>query len=107
MKKRNTKRAYIPERKFRALLKLFSQDLTAVQTSNLTSLHRNTVNRYLMLFRYVIATHCDHKSPFQDEIEVGKSFFGARRTKDKRGCGAHGKTIFFSMYKFNGKVYQK
>ena len=39
------------------------------------------------------------------EIEVNESFFGARRVRGKRGRGAYGKTIVFSLVKRHGKVY--
>ena len=44
-------------------------------------------------------------SPFQGEIEVDESYFGARRVKGKRGRGAKGKTIVFGLLKREGKVY--
>ena len=49
----------ISEAKFRQLLKLFCLDLTAVQITELTSLNRNTVNRYLKYFRERIAWLCE------------------------------------------------
>ena len=44
-------------------------------------------------------------SPFAGEVEVDKSYFGARRVKGLRGCGAKGKTIVFGIFKRQGKVY--
>jgi len=105
MKNRYVNLAHISERKFRELLKLFSQDLTAVQISQLTGLNRNTVNRYVTLIRQVIVIHCEHQSPFRGEVEIDESFFGAKRVKGKRGRGALGKTIVFGLLKRNGKVY--
>jgi transposase-like protein len=46
---------------------------------------------------------CD--SPFDGEIEVDESYFGAKRIKGKRGRGAYGKTIVFGLLKREGKVY--
>ncbi|MDA2919836.1 IS1595 family transposase [Desulfobacterota bacterium AH_259_B03_O07] len=100
-----SKRAHISERKFKQLLKLFSEDLTATQISNILSINRNTVNRYLNLIRSRIAELCEQESPFSGEVEVDESFFGAKRKKGKRGRGAYGKTIVFGIYRRNGKVY--
>jgi hypothetical protein len=98
-------RARISRAKFRQLLKLFALDLTATQITALTSLNRNTVNRYLTLIRQAIAEHCQRESPFSGEVELDDSYFGARRVRGKRGRGARGKTIVFGIYKRNGRVY--
>ena len=95
----------ISEAKFKLLLKLFCLDLTAVQMTELTSLHRNTVNRYLKKLRERIAHLCEQESPFAGEVEVDESWFGARRIKGKRGRGAYGKTIVFGIFQRNGSVY--
>ena len=95
----------ISEAKFRQLLKLFCLDLTAVQITELTSLNRNTVNRYLKYFRERMAWLCEQESPFAGEVEVDESWFGARRIKGKRGRGAFGKTIVFGIFQRNGSVY--
>ena len=98
-------RARISRAKFRQLLKLFALDLTATQITALAGLNRNTVNRYLTLFRRAIAEHCQRESPFSGEVELDESYFGARRVRGKRGRGARGKTIVFGIYKRNGRVY--
>lgn len=105
VKNKYSKRAHISERKFKQLLKLFSEDLTATQITNIISRNRNTVNRYLNLIRARIAEICEQESPFGGEVEVDESYFGARRKKGKRGRGAYGKTVVFGIYKRNGKVY--
>lgn len=105
MKNKYVKRAHISERKFQQLVRLFSADLDASQIARLTSLNRNTVNRYLMKIRQRLVEYCDSQSPFSGEIEVDESFFGARRIKGKRGRGAYGKTIVFGIFQRNGHVY--
>ena len=82
-----------------------SHDLNAVQISELTHLNRNTVNRYLAGIRKRIAESCEKASPFQGEVEVDESYFGARRVKGRRGRGACGKTIVFGIFQRNGEVY--
>ena len=98
-------RSRISEQKFRQLLKLFSLDLTAVQMRDLLNLNRNTINRYLLLFRKRIAEYCELESPISGEVEVDESYFGAKRIKGKRGRGASGKTIVFGILKRSGKIY--
>ncbi len=51
MKNKYIKVSHISEPKFREIVKLFSEDLSATQIANLTKLNQNTINRYLMLFR--------------------------------------------------------
>jgi transposase len=99
------KNAKISEPKFRELLKYFVLDLDAHTIALLTKLNRNTVNRYLHLIRTRIAEICEEASPFQGEIEVDESFFGAKRVKGKRGRGAGGKTPVFGILQRNGNVY--
>ena len=98
-------RSRISESKFRQIIKLYSQDLQAVQISNLTRVSRVTINNVLQGVRQRIAKFCEAESPFMGEIEVDESYFGARRVKGKRGRGAYGKTIVFGVFKRNGKVY--
>ena len=105
IKNKYSNRAKISERKIRELVKLFAIDLNASQITQLTNLNRNTVNRYLTAIRTEIFDSCQKESPFDGEVEVDESFFGARRVKGKRGRGASGKTIVFGIIKRQGKVY--
>ena len=105
MKNKYVKVSHISEFKFREIVKLFSEDLNATQISNLTNLNRNTINRYLMLFRERIVKICEEESPLSGEVEVDESYFGASRVRGKRGRGARGKTIVFGLLKREGKVY--
>jgi len=104
-KNKYANRSRISEAKFRQLVKLFSLDLEADQIAELTHLNRNTVNRYLGAIRERITAWCEVQSPFQGEVEVDESYFGARRVKGRRGRGAFGKTIVFGILKRNGCVY--
>ena len=101
------KRSRISTKKFREILKYFSLDIEATKIAQLTGLNRNTVNKYLLLVRKIIAEECEVESPISGDIEVDESFFGARRVKGKRGRGASGKTIVFGLLKRNGKVFTK
>ena len=105
MKNKYIKVSHISEPKFREVVRFFSEDLSATQISNLTKLNRNTINRYLMLFRERIVQICEEISPLSGEVEVDESYFGASRVRGKRGRGARGKTIVFGLLKREGKVY--
>jgi transposase len=98
-------RAKILKKKFHQILRSFALDLNATQIAALTDLNRSTVNRYLTLIRQSIALYCKHESPFSGEIQSDESYFGSRYVGGKRGRAAMGKTIVFSIYKRNGKVY--
>jgi len=86
------KRSRISEAKFLEFIKYFSLDLDAYKIAFLTGLNRNTVNRYLLLIRKMIAEFVEQLSPFSGEIEVDESYFGVRRIKGKRGPG---KVIYY------------
>lgn len=103
-KNRYKKLAHISEQKFRQLLRYFALDIEATKISKLTNLNRNTVNRYLKLFRERITLECSKQTPFKGEVEVDESFYGSRY-KGKRGRGSENKVIVFGLYKRNGYVY--
>ena len=105
MKNKYAYRSRISEAKFREIVKLFSLDLEADQTAQITGLSRNTINKYYKTFRERIVHVCNQNSPFSGEIEVDESYFGARRVRGKRGRGAYGKTIVFGLLKREGKVH--
>jgi len=105
MKNKYVYRSRISEPKFREIVKLFSLDLEADQTAQITGISRNTINKYYKTFRERIVHVCNQNSPFSGEIEVDESYFGARRVRGKRGRGAYGKTIVFGLLKREGKVY--
>lgn len=105
VKNKYVKSSHISERKFREIVKYFSEDLNATQIANLTKISRPTINKYLRTFRIRILEYCNDQSPFSGEIEVDESYFGASRVRGKRGRGARGKTIVFGLLKREGKVY--
>ena len=105
MKNRYLKRSHISEAKFRQVVRLFSQDLTATQISELTNLNRKTINSLLLHIRKVIASYCENNSPLSGEVEVDESYFGPRRVRGLRGRGAGKKIIVFGLLKRGGKVY--
>jgi hypothetical protein len=105
-KNKYIKSSHISEAKFRHIVKYFSGDISATQIANLTGINRNTINRYLALFRSRIVELCDNESPFDREIEMDESYFGAKRIRGKRGRGAYGKTIIFGLLKRANKSHR-
>jgi len=57
-----------------------------------------------MKLRIRIAQVCNASSPLSGEGEVDESYFGARRVRGKKGCGAGGKPIVFGILERHGKV---
>ena len=106
MKNRYIKHTHISEVKFRQLLKLFCNDLTATQVSELIGIERKTVNRIFQLLRERILALAEKESySSTGEIEVDESYFGAKRVRGKRGRGAGGKMKIFGMKKRGEKIY--
>ena len=105
MKNKYLKRSRIAEAKFRQIIRLFCEDLTAVQIAKLSGVSRQTVNRLLMVFRRRIATFCEAGSPLSGEVEIDESYFGRQRVRGKKGRGASGKIVVFGVLKRHGKVY--
>lgn len=99
------KHAHISEVKFRAVLNCFSQDFTASQTTLLTRISRNTINRLFAQFRLRILNLTTNQEGLDGEVEVDESYFGARRVRGKRGRGANGKVPVIGLLKRQGKVY--
>jgi len=105
MKNKYVIHSHISEKKFRKIIHLFSEDLSATQISHLTKISRPSINKYLTAIRFRIFEYCQDQSPLKGEIEVDESYFGARRVRGKRGRGARGKIIVFGLLKRQGKVY--
>ena len=106
MKNKHEIRSHIPEKKFREIIYLFSEDLSATQISHLTKISKPSINKYLAAIRFRVFEYCQDQSPLKGEIEVDESYFGGKR-KGKRGRGAAGKVPVFGLLKRGGKVYTK
>lgn len=105
MKNRYIIRSRISEAKFRKILRYFCLDLEAVKISKLTGISEQTLCKIFKQIRILMLNECEKVSKFSGEIEVGESYFGARRGRGKRVRGAGGKTPVFGLLKRNGKVY--
>ncbi len=82
------------------------EDLTATSTSNLLGINSNTINVYYNLLREEIFLYSiEEQRKELGEFELDESYFGAKRVRGKRGCGAAGKTSVFGVLKREGKVF--
>jgi transposase-like protein len=92
--------------KIRKIIGCFYIDLTASQSTIITGLNRNTINRFFNIFRRAILFNSieTDKEKIEGNIELDESYFGARRVRGKRGRGAAGKTIVFGILKRDDKV---
>jgi len=94
----------LSEFKIKNILRGFSEDLTATQTSKLARVNRNTVNRFYRIFRERIFKLCQTQLSFSGEVELDESYFGGR-FKGKPGRGSQNKIPVFGILKRSGKVY--
>ncbi len=69
-------------------------------------MNRNTVNRFYLALRQIIAEEMEKAAPLHGkvEVEVDENYFGGRR-KEKRGRGAAGKVPVVGLLKRGGHVY--
>jgi transposase-like protein len=112
VKNKYVKHAHISEAKFRQIILLFSEDLSATQISHLTKVLRPTVNKYLTAIRLkILELSLLQSDPLVGQIEVDESYFGAgsvlrvQRARGKRSRGARGKTIVSGLLKRGNEVY--
>ncbi len=104
------KRRKISDDKFRVIQKCFCVDCTALQTSILVGINRNTAQRYLSFFRkLVLASAWQERESYKigNGVEVDESYFGPKRQRGKRGRGASKKVIVFGLLKRQGKVFTR
>lgn len=110
MKNRYIKKAHISERKFREILKYFTQDFAATQVARVTRISRVTINRLYHKFRERILklTLEEEKTKLSGVIEIDEAYFGGKRLRwKKRGRGSLNKTPVVGLLKRGGKVYTK
>lgn len=99
------RRSHISEAKFRHLLKCFSLDLNALETSKLANISHRSCKVIYAKLRFHIAEFCIDHPAEMGEFELDESYFGARRVRGKKGRGAAGKTPVFGVLKRDGNVY--
>lgn len=95
--------------KIKKIISCFCLDLTATQTSKITNISRNTINRYYSLFRKIIFNYqLNQMKKFIGEVEIDESYFGPKRIKgksNKLGRGSFFKKPVFGIYERQGRVY--
>ena len=104
-KKKYYKRSHISEKKFRELLKCFSNDFNALEAHKITLISHRTCKVIYAKLRLHIAKFCLNDTSLKGEFELDESYFGAKRIRGKRGRGAAGKTPVFGLLKRDGNVY--
>lgn len=106
MRNRYLKRAHFSERVFRDLAKNFALDIPALTSSKMLPVSRQCVQRVYSLLRdRIVELALEELKPFEGEIEVDESYFGARRVRGKRGRGASGKTPVLGLHKRGNQVF--
>jgi hypothetical protein len=79
VKNKYVTRSHISEAKFRQIILLFSEDLSATQISHLTKLSRQTINKYLSAIRLRILELSQIQSaPLVGQIEVDESLLNVK-----------------------------
>jgi len=99
-----TRKSRLSRAKRLHLLEHFALDTTARAAAELVGVNRNTVNRFYLALRQIIAEEMEKAAPLHGEVEVDESYFGGKR-KGKRGRGAAGKVPVFGLLKRGGRVY--
>jgi len=98
-------RGRISERKFRDLLRLFGEDVTADRAARLVGLNHKTAVAIYTLLRHRMTELAMLECPFQGQIEVDESYFGPARVRGKPGRGAGKKTPVFGILERGGRVH--
>ncbi|WP_295126814.1 IS1595 family transposase [uncultured Chitinophaga sp.] len=106
MKNKYLKGAHLSERKFKEILKLFSEDLTATQIANISGVSRVTVNSYLKKIRLQIVKYCESVMPEQasyPKIQHRNGHDTAVAVKSE--VDRIVKPVIFGIYKSESKVF--
>ncbi len=104
MKNKYLSRSKISEKKYRQILRLFCDDLTAVQIAQSTGLGQQSRQPAFNESQAADRGHCEASSPLCGEVEIDESYFGPRRVRGKKGRGAGKKIIVFGVLKRRSKV---
>jgi transposase len=99
------KRSHISEKKFREIIRCFSDDFNALEAHKITLVSHRTCKVIYSKLRFHIAKFCVNDDLLEGEFELDESYFGAKRVRGKRGRGAAGKTPVFGLLKRNGNVH--
>lgn len=113
MKNKYLKGAHLSERKFKEILRLFAEDLTATQIANISGVSRVTVNSYLKKIRQQIARHCESllpaeshyrpPAPVRNVHHVSTSDEGDVSVKTEVGRSV--KPVVFGIYRCSDRLH--
>ena len=73
MKNKYIYRSRISEKKFREILKYFTEDIEATKIANLTGISRISINKILKNIRILMASECEKISKFSGEISSSQA----------------------------------
>jgi len=114
MKNKYLKGAHLSERKFKEILRLFAEDLTATQIANISGVSRVTVNSYLKKIRQQIARHCESLLPaeshYRPAAPVRTVQHHASSAEDgdvsvKTEVGRNVKPVVFGIYRCSDRLH--
>jgi len=71
------KNAHLSSYQSRQIIRYFAEDISATKTSNLLSMHRNTINSWYNYIRHIIYLHSLQidKDIWKGIIEIDESYF--------------------------------
>ena len=99
--------AKITEAKIRQIVKLFVVDLDASQIAKITSLNRNTVNRYIKAIRERIACESELYLHLLEKLRLMKVTLVHARQKALEGLVPEVKPLFLAFLKGKEKFIPK
>ena len=73
MKNKYIVRSRISEKKFREILKYFTEDIEATKIANLTGISRISINKILKSIRILMSKECEKISKFNGEISSSQA----------------------------------
>jgi transposase len=108
MKNKYLKGAHLSERKFKEILRLFAEDLTATQIASISGVSRVTVNSYLKKIRQQIARHCESLLPadYRSRSQVSDpSIQHSHVTAVKAEVSQNIKPVVFGIYRSSDRLH--
>jgi len=113
MKNKYLKGAHLSERKFKEILRLFAEDLTATQIANISGVSRVTVNSYLKKIRQQIARHCESLTPSESHNRSSAQVRNVHHTASEDGgdiavkteVGRNVKPVVFGIYRSSDRLH--
>jgi len=113
MKNKYLKGAHLSERKFKEILRLFAEDLTATQIASISGVSRVTVNSYLKKIRQQIARHCESllpTDPLRSTTTTERKAVPATQDSDsplpvKTDVSRNIKPVVFGIYRASDRLH--